>query len=87
MEDDPIFSPDELQYFPPDDFDVSCTMCGNPEAHYDEEREEYICDACVKRTEEAWKHAYAKSEQAIADAFNRAVDEHIQIDERRRQRR
>src|SRR5215475_11603654 len=91
MPDDPIFGDDELRYesalSDADDSQIMCCICGNLEAKYDEQREEYICDACLHRYDNAWKDAEARREQAIADAFNAAVEEHFQIDERRRMRR
>lgn len=71
--DDPIFSPDEMTY-DYSDGDTFCTLCGNPDAFYDEEHEEYICVRCLKRTTERWKEAIAQHEAVFADEIEREID-------------
>ena len=83
MPDDPILSADEMVY-DYSDADTFCTICGNPDSFYDEEREEYICARCLKRHNDMWKEAIARHEARFADEIERdEIEREIDRYERR----
>jgi len=73
MDDDPIFAKDEMTY-DYSDADTFCIMCGNPDAFFDEQREEYICARCLKRHNERHVDMQAEREAAYAESQLRGVE-------------